>query len=121
VSVLCTSKKSYEKWKLIEKIFVGEGVSKRLFNVNIANPDQVKEFSVEENVHYIISDGDWSDLEPIQTTLRKSKDGPFYRPVFTSLEAPNPTDLNAYLDSFTLVRSMAVNTMRHGAPLDLGF
>jgi RHH-type proline utilization regulon transcriptional repressor/proline dehydrogenase/delta 1-pyrroline-5-carboxylate dehydrogenase len=120
VSVLCRNQVSFEWWCGVLNYFHNAGVSKENFNVSFPNQEAFEQVLRHPLVNYYIIDGDEAWVKNLNSIIF---DGSYserrIRQVFTAFDSFNPTDFKRLCGNFVWVRAFAVNTMRHGAPLDL--
>lgn len=120
VQVLAPAQETLHQWNTIcqhlyELGFTSDNISTRLYS-----QEKIKEAIAERNLQFVILEGDAEELEKIlpfaydETFAEK-----YMKTVLTKLDAPALQDFAKYLEPFILVRSFAVNTLRHGAPLEV--
>lgn len=120
VTVLCRSKASYQWWQEALQVFQQAGFSLENINVYFPSDAAYEEVLHEPLVSYFILDGSeaWTEsaLKIVYGNSRKERR---IRNIFTPFDTFNPTDFKRLCGNYIWVRAFAVNTMRHGAPLDL--
>ncbi|MCR9206486.1 MAG: hypothetical protein NXH75_18025, partial [Halobacteriovoraceae bacterium] len=120
VTVLCRNKASYQWWQEALMLFQQSGFSLENINVYFPSDSSYEEVLHRDVVSYFILDGseEWtkSGLAFIYGNERKERR---IRNIFTPFDTFNPTDFKRLCGNYIWVRAFAVNTMRHGAPLDL--
>ncbi len=120
VTVLCRSKKSYEWWQGVSNYYYQAGISRENFVVYFPGDEEFERALRHPLVSYCIIDGNkvW-----VKRVLNSVYDGiesqQRIRNIFTPFDTFNPTDFKRLCGNYVWVRAFAVNTMRHGAPLDL--
>lgn len=115
ISIACTTQESFSIWKSILDLAWKAGFSKTNLDLAIMSGDDLNEVLGSPVYSYVFSGGQGlyqnllpsSSLKENMRILLSDCDG---------LLLQNPA---AVLDQFIWVRSVAVNTMRHGAPLEL--
>ena len=97
------------------------GFSRENFDVYLPSEAQLKKAIDNALVSTILVDGDSSKVEKIlDMAYGETYNEARMKQVISPHDSPNPEDFKQMLANFAWVRSFAVNTMRHGAPLDLG-
>lgn len=120
MTVACRSEKAFQWWSGIRDLFVNAGISKENFDVYFSNRERLETALKHPKLSLVILDGDekliGSDLAKIyhdeQNELR-------VKTVLCPFDGPFVSDFKALCEQFILVRSFAVNVMRHGAPLEV--
>jgi RHH-type proline utilization regulon transcriptional repressor/proline dehydrogenase/delta 1-pyrroline-5-carboxylate dehydrogenase len=120
VTIICRNKTSYDWWQGVLNYYQQAGFSRENVNVYFPSHDAYQSVLAEPLVSYFILDGDESWLTP---TLGEIYNGKYnekrVRNIYTPYDTFNPTDFKRLCGNFVWVRAFAVNTMRHGAPLNL--
>lgn len=120
VTILCRNNESYKWWKEVINLFYHSGFSLENINVYFPKNAPLEEVLQKDLVSYFIIDGNelWtrSVFQIIHSNERKERR---IRNFFTPFDTFNPTDFKRLCGNYIWVRAFAVNTMRHGAPLDL--
>jgi RHH-type proline utilization regulon transcriptional repressor/proline dehydrogenase/delta 1-pyrroline-5-carboxylate dehydrogenase len=120
VTVLCRNQVSYEWWCGVLNYFHNAGVSKENFNVSFPKQEAFEQVLRHPLINYYIIDGDEAWVKKINSIVFDETYGERrIRHVLTAFDSFNPTDFKRLCGNFVWVRAFAVNTMRHGAPLDL--
>jgi RHH-type proline utilization regulon transcriptional repressor/proline dehydrogenase/delta 1-pyrroline-5-carboxylate dehydrogenase len=120
VTVLCRSEKSYTWWTSLHNYFVQVGFSKENFNVFKPSLSLFEEKVRDPLVSYLIADGNQSWVSYINEVASSDyKDDKRMKKIMSVMDAPEIQDYKNYLVSFAWVRAFAVNTMRHGAPMNI--
>ena len=120
VTVLCRNEKSYQFWMHLLDLFYKAGFSKENLDAYFVTDDNFKKTLKEDKLTHILYDG---PIESLSTDVT----GYLYQDVIRRrlvhlLTVQDSFDLNDFFQiylKFVNVRSLAINTMRHGAPLDL--
>jgi RHH-type proline utilization regulon transcriptional repressor/proline dehydrogenase/delta 1-pyrroline-5-carboxylate dehydrogenase len=121
VTVLCRNTETYEWWGQVRIILSRAGFSRENFDVYLPSEAQLKKAIDNALVSTILVDGDSSKVEKIlDMAYGETYNEARMKQVISPHDSPNPEDFKQMLANFAWVRSFAVNTMRHGAPLDLG-
>lgn len=121
VTILIKSLLVCESWKATCDCFNSSGVSRN--NVNLVFHDEQnfnKELSDPE-ISFVIIDGNTDNVHETLISLlsKKSKEVKYIPSVHSPNDSPTAPHWDEYLKQFVFTRSMAINTMRHGAPLEI--
>lgn len=120
VSVLCRNSKSYLWWNMLRGHFYNGGLSVSNFNLSFCTDDLFRQLLKTPTVDAVVVDGPLYKYQEVANVvydhLYQEKG---MRKLLTPFDAPHLKDIKSYLLTFVNVRSVAVNTMRHGAPLEL--
>jgi RHH-type transcriptional regulator, proline utilization regulon repressor / proline dehydrogenase / delta 1-pyrroline-5-carboxylate dehydrogenase len=120
VTVACRTQESYNWWGQFSLYFYQAGWSKDNFDVYIPTHQRLIETLKEPFISSIIIDGDSDYIEKIgQYFYPEDSSEKRMRQILTKYDTANPTDFKRICLSHVWVRSFAINTMRHGAPLEL--
>lgn len=123
INLYCTNELSYKLWLPIIKLSYKVGFSP--YNVSCVKVDEhkVKSILKVEEYHFVIIDNGTGYREKIFDMLytTKTTDKNYLVKSFITGNDVRQGDWEQYIKQFTVARSFAVNTMRHGAPLELDF
>lgn len=120
VTIICRNKASYDWWQAALNFYQQAGLSRENVSVYFPSNDCFKQLLKEPFVSYFILDGDTSWLgEILGMIYHKEYSEKRVKNIFTPYDTFNPTDFKRLCGNYVWVRAFAVNTMRHGAPLDL--
>ncbi len=120
VTVLCRNEASYKWWCGVLNYFHNAGVSKENFNVSFPTKTAFDQALKHPLVNFYIIDGDEAWVKEVNGIIfDENYSERRIRQILTGFDSFNPTDFKRLCGNFIWVRSFAVNTMRHGAPLDL--
>ncbi len=120
VTVLARNQRSFVWWSLFIKHFEKAGISKE--NLNVFFPTEtLLDKALKDNylACVIVSGSDANVQDALNTVYDNSFDEKVMTSFVTPYESPDVDDFYTYLRQFCWERSLAVNTMRHGAPLNL--
>lgn len=121
VTVIARNQKAALWWRKILKAMAKEGIPKRHFNVFFAGPYQTQRVLKDPGLSCIVVDGHLDRVQWALSTIYGPQNSNFrekrMKVVLSPYDSPEITHFQAFLERFTQVRSFAVNTMRHGAPL----
>ncbi len=126
LTIIARNVKSHQLWTTICDAFHKRGISKNILDVHFASDKRMCKTLINEELTHVIVDG---NVEQVQKVLDHTF-GQNYQPtkymvsVHTAFEneyhnGGGCVDYPVYLRQFIYTRSLAINTMRHGAPLDL--
>jgi RHH-type transcriptional regulator, proline utilization regulon repressor / proline dehydrogenase / delta 1-pyrroline-5-carboxylate dehydrogenase len=123
ILIMCRTNESYSFWYQMIDILRRNGISKDHVDVYLTNV---------ENLHLAISSSAFelqyieANLQTTNTILEKSVDldifkGCVLKKIITEFDGYQCLDFERIFSEFNIIRSFAINTMRHGASLDLNF
>ncbi len=121
ITVVARNQSAYIFWGQFKLFFQQAGIGSFNFDVYFGDHERLVHSIVAPELSLVLVDGDYHHYEQLtQTILAKGTlPGDWIKTFLTPFDAPQVDHYQAYLEQFCLVRSFAVNTMRHGAPLDL--
>ncbi|MGR3220018.1 MAG: bifunctional proline dehydrogenase/L-glutamate gamma-semialdehyde dehydrogenase [Candidatus Anammoxibacter sp.] len=121
VTILTESADCYASWQSICNYFFSSGVSRRNLKVVFVNEKMLEEALAELNVSFIVIDGNANNVEKLLAKISSIKNvkTKYLCSIHTPMDCPTPPHWEEYLKQFVFTRSMAINTMRHGAPLEI--
>ena len=120
ISVACVSEEAYIRWKGILDLAWKSGFSKANIDISLVSPNDVKELLACPEYSYVYA-GQYETChsELYQNMLEGSALKSHIRMILSEFDGQLLLNPSAVLDVFIWARSIAVNTMRHGAPLEL--
>lgn len=122
LTVLARNKTSYQWWMSLRDLFYQVGFSKENLDVYLVSEKDLKRALNSAKLSVIIYDGTMEEYTlHIGTHLDDGKADLRMRQILTSSDYLKAQDFYHQSMNFIWVRALAVNTMRHGAPLDLEF
>lgn len=120
MTVMARSNKAYEWWNRIENILVKHEWHNGSFKVYFVNDSEMKESLKNVMISYLIVDGPEELVSQVTDLVSKDQNEREMMVSVKSLyDSPRVEDFKSYCLQYILVRSFAINTMRHGAPLEL--
>ena len=120
VTVAARTERSYGWWSTFLNYFRQAGFGKENFDVFFSSDQQMIKTFESPKLGFVLADGDENFVKDIASQLfEHSKDEVRMRHLLSGMDIPNKTDFKRFCSQFVWVRAFAVNTMRHGAPLDL--
>jgi RHH-type proline utilization regulon transcriptional repressor/proline dehydrogenase/delta 1-pyrroline-5-carboxylate dehydrogenase len=100
--------------------FYKSGFSKENIDVYLVNPEDLARALNEQKLSVIIYDGNLADYSlHVGNFLNDGKRDLRMRQILTTCDHLRTNDFYLQHMNFIWIRSLAINTMRHGAPLDL--
>jgi RHH-type proline utilization regulon transcriptional repressor/proline dehydrogenase/delta 1-pyrroline-5-carboxylate dehydrogenase len=123
VTVLARNQKSFLWWGTLLDYFKQAGISKGNFDVFFTTEELLLKTITDSTLSHIVIDGGEKRVSVVLEYLHSRNNSDDLRTmvkVITPLEK-SKDDLKSYLKNYSLVRSFAVNTMRHGAPMNIEY
>ncbi len=120
VTVVARNESIYSLWSNIADCFYNAGISRNNLNVCFCSEAKLLESLSNPKISAYIFDGDLESLNRYGHYLYSQKDELFHmKKIISQYDGPSTIDFEQFLYQFIEIRSFAINTMRHGAPLDL--
>lgn len=120
LSVACVTEEAYQTWKAILELAWKAGFSKTNIDCTLISPDSVGKFFKESHYSYVYAGHFTQYHDLIYKNLLDGKAlSETMRLILSDVDGVSLSDPSQVLDQFVWVRSFAINTMRHGAPLEL--
>lgn len=120
LTILCRNKNAYQWWMNLRDEFFQAGFSKENLDVYLVSTKDLKRALNTPKLSVIIYDGPLNNFaEHVGNHLDDAKNDLRMKLVLTIADHLKESDFYHQALNFIWVRSMAINTMRHGAPLDL--
>ncbi len=121
VNIISPSMSAYNAWEQICACFFESGISAENLDIKLANDKLFNEALDKTGASFIIVDGNADNVREVADYISRPdiKDRKYMQTLYSNLDGPQPCDWEAFVLQFVFVRSMAVNTMRHGAPLEI--
>ena len=118
ITILATNQKAYVWWQYLIDIVVKCGISKSNVDCFFVDIEAIKKMSLK-NVDLIISDADVEGSQKLNSVIEEYMGQKKMPKVVSPFEAAFDLDVSELFYQFANERSFAVNTMRHGAPMEL--
>lgn len=123
VTVLAQNQETFSFWNKFLHYFLQSGFSKENLDVYFVNQKQLDSTLRNPELSIVIADGPMEYVEKVckvvfDESLFEAKHA---KKVLSDFDKPHRTDFKRMCAEFIWVRAFAINTMRHGAPLDLKF
>lgn len=120
LAVACRNQKSFQWWMNFRDTLFQSGFSKENIEVYFAKTTELKKAMNHPKLSVIIFDGAMEDYQHnIAEMLDEGKNDQRMKMILTINDHLKASDFYHQAMNYVWVRSLAVNTMRHGAPLDL--
>jgi RHH-type proline utilization regulon transcriptional repressor/proline dehydrogenase/delta 1-pyrroline-5-carboxylate dehydrogenase len=120
MTILCRNRDAFIWWMTIRDQFIKAGFSKENIDVYLVNAEDLARALNEQKLSVIIYDGNLTDYAlHVGNFLNDGMNDLRMRQILTVSDHLRANDFYHQHMNYVWVRSMAINTMRHGAPLDL--
>lgn len=122
LTIMARNRKTFQWWMNLRDLFYQSGFSKENFDVYLVSFKDLVRTLNNSKLSVIIYDGVLSDYDlHIGSKLDDGKNDLRMKTILTTADHLRASDFYHQALNYIWVRSLAVNTMRHGAPLDLDF
>lgn len=120
VSVACLTEDAYKTWKGILELAWKAGFSKTNIDCSLVSPERLKQITTEAHYSFVYA-GRFVQYRDVlyKDILSGNALTETMRLILSEVDGVAIQNPEAVLDQFVWVRSLAINTMRHGAPLEL--
>ena len=120
ITIITTKQETYLIWQRIIDCFYSAGVSKMNLSANFCSPSRYEEVIRRKEIEMFFNDGDRTSFKLLSNKIfEKDFESDFLPKVLSTLDSPDPLDFESFYLQFIEIRSFAINTMRHGAPLEI--
>lgn len=119
VTVLARNQEAFEYWSKLVALCHKVGFSKENVDVYFATKDLTHAAIDDETVSRLHYDGPMSGLSKVYEYVYAKERTSHMLLVSSPFDTHSPRDFKRHYEDFVFVRSLAINTMRHGAPLNL--
>ncbi|CBW26873.1 putative proline dehydrogenase [Halobacteriovorax marinus SJ] len=120
ITVNCRNNEAYDWWMGFRDILVEYGISKENFDVYFVSEELLKKSLGETDLKHILIDGTIEDVAEISKwSYENYKDHKHMRNIISKYDMSDINDFKRICRQYVNIRSFAVNTMRHGAPMDV--
>ena len=120
MTIACRNERAFQWWSGIRDLFVNAGLSKENFDVYFSNEERIEKALKHPKVSLVILDGNSELMEKeLNRIFHNDQNELRVKSVLSPFDGPDINDFKALCEQFILVRSFAVNVMRHGAPLEV--
>jgi RHH-type proline utilization regulon transcriptional repressor/proline dehydrogenase/delta 1-pyrroline-5-carboxylate dehydrogenase len=118
LTILARNEKSFTSWTYVINLMHQSGFSTENLNIFYVSEKILLKFVQDDQIQFVIADGNLEYLADLMPYLFQNK-GEHLTSLLTAYDAPHSWRFKRFLKQFILIRSFAVNTMRHGAPLEI--
>ena len=120
ISVACVTEEAYKTWKDILELAWKAGFSKTNIDCTLVSPESLGNIFKESHYSYLYA-GHYMQFHSIlyKNLLDGKALSETMRLILSDIDGVSLNDPGQVLDQFVWMRSFAINTMRHGAPLEL--
>jgi len=120
VTVAARNEQAYQWWSRVRLFAKQSGISKDNFDVYYSSQKQLEEILKNPMISTIISDTAIGELEKLsKMAYLPNSELKRMKRLISLYDGNDVTDLRSLFSTYSWVRALAINTMRHGAPLDL--
>jgi RHH-type proline utilization regulon transcriptional repressor/proline dehydrogenase/delta 1-pyrroline-5-carboxylate dehydrogenase len=120
VTIVARNQVSYQWWSQVVEVLNLNGFSRENVDVYYATKERADEALSGPLLSTVVYDGDREGLETVLKDVYQHLPNALrMRHVMTSFDSADIRDFKRFCEHFICVRSFAINTMRHGAPLSL--
>jgi RHH-type proline utilization regulon transcriptional repressor/proline dehydrogenase/delta 1-pyrroline-5-carboxylate dehydrogenase len=121
VALVCTSEAAWSTWKGIIELAWHAGLARQNLEIYQMSEENVRLMLRDPELSAVYVDGPLAAVEKIfQDALDPAALTIHMRALFHPGEHPSFDEPASWLNQYVWTRSFAVNTMRHGAPLEVG-
>lgn len=121
VTILTRGEKSYALWNRVAQCFYNSGISEQNLSIYFVTDELLKKCIQDQNVESFILDGDYEDIQSMRELLfnEDNEQLKYMKKLITQYDSPGVEQYKSFMRQFIRMRSFAINTMRHGAPLEI--
>lgn len=120
IAVVCVTEKAYKTWSSILSLVWKAGFSKINADVYLMGKQELKTLLYESHFDFVYFGGFSEEYISIMNDAAHEESfKQSMRHLYTDLESSDLVNPETIIDQYIWVRSLAINTMRHGAPLEL--
>lgn len=120
ISVACLTEESYRVWRSILDLAWKSGFSKTNIDCSLISPESLRDI-LKDPIYSFVFAGEYGQFKDLvyNSILDGDALSQNMRLILSDIDGVSISNPSHILDQFVWVRSMAINTMRHGAPLEL--
>lgn len=120
MSFVCVTNEAYATWKGILEIAWKAGFSKSNLDITLTSPESLDKFMNDPSYSFIYA-GQFTHYHEklYKSIISRESMTVNMRALLSEIDGVSLHDPQMVLDQFIWTRSLAINTMRHGAPLEL--
>ena len=119
VNVICLDDKGYKAWENIVNTAYIAGISAYNVNVMRFSTKKLKVVLREEIYDFVYFDKHIDGLSELMSIALKNRNDQRLKKILLSEEWEDWDDYDSFIEKLTISRSYAINTMRHGAPMEI--
>ena len=120
VTIACRNNQSYDWWMSLRDVMFEHGISKENFEVYFVSEKLLLETLELNDIKNILVDGDLDNLAYVlEKSYLSSEKHTLMRHFSSKFDTSDVYDFKRICRQYTNIRTFAVNTMRHGAPMDV--
>jgi RHH-type transcriptional regulator, proline utilization regulon repressor / proline dehydrogenase / delta 1-pyrroline-5-carboxylate dehydrogenase len=119
VSIAARNSAAYAWWSSFVDVLWKSGLSKENLDVYFPSQQGVQKILQNPALEIVVLDGDHTMLSSLPNLYPENVQVKYMRQWLTTMDLPYTGDFKASCESFIHMRSMAINTMRHGAPMNV--
>lgn len=121
ITILTRTNEASDTWRKICNCFFESGLPAKNLKVALTDEEKIRKCVKDKETSFVIIDGDCNDVaQTIKLISLATNDNLKYmKSIHTPMDCPADHNWMDLLLQFVFVRSMAINTMRHGASLDI--
>ena len=122
VTIVSDSPTLFSFWSKVVGLFLQGGLLQKSLGTHLLSSEELKNFLGRPEVAAYIMDTDLADLSELaQHLYLQERLSHHVKKLYHPCDGPALGDFGAYVRSFVQVRTMSINTMRYGAPLEMNF
>jgi RHH-type proline utilization regulon transcriptional repressor/proline dehydrogenase/delta 1-pyrroline-5-carboxylate dehydrogenase len=118
INIFCLNEHTYQRWQSILTLMYREGFSAYNISCVAINEDELTKILNNDDFEFVVFDYNSTLYQALVTHLL-TKERAYMPKVLVSDVDLRLGNWERFVDAFTHSRSFAINTMRHGAPLEI--
>lgn len=119
VTVLARNRQAFAEWQIICDYCIDAGIHDKSLLLRLVDDVEMENYLENGDIGFVIIDGDINGVKRVLKTITIDENRKYMCSIHTLMDAPTNHNWRDYLLQFVYVRSLAINTMRHGAPLEV--
>lgn len=121
IAIVCTNSAAWTSWKQVVDLAWQAGLSKQNIEIYQMGEEDLALALRDSQLASVYAEGSAGFTEAVFAKALDMDGLKLYmRALHADFEHPDYSDFSGWIDQYLWTRSFAVNTMRHGAPLELG-
>jgi RHH-type transcriptional regulator, proline utilization regulon repressor / proline dehydrogenase / delta 1-pyrroline-5-carboxylate dehydrogenase len=117
VTVVCRDQETFNWWNIFKDFYIAAFHGHNCMDVFLSNEELLEKTLVDPSVDYYIIEGPIERVTKL-SNISLSVPAKHIKKILTPYDCPPLENHQEYYQSFIHVRSLAINTMRHGAPME---